>query len=112
MKKNKKQDNYELRDEYDLSKMTILRKGRFAPESVHVQIKSVRFEGNILHVALSDSREINLPIDQMAWLKWLANATPEQRSEWTIEPGGFAVYWEELDDGFEIEHLLSLQQLA
>jgi hypothetical protein len=77
-----------------------------------VQAKNVRFEGNILRILLSDGREISLPIDQMDWLKWLANATPEQRSKWTIEPGGFAVYWEELDDGFEIEHLLSLQPLA
>ena len=26
------QDDYELRDEYDLSKMTVLPKGRFSPE--------------------------------------------------------------------------------
>jgi hypothetical protein len=34
MKKNsmKKQDDYELREEYDLSKMTILPKGRFDPK--------------------------------------------------------------------------------
>ncbi|MEK6754442.1 MAG: hypothetical protein AABZ00_19465 [Chloroflexota bacterium] len=34
MKKNsiKKQDDYELNDEYDLSKMTILPKGRFDPK--------------------------------------------------------------------------------
>ena len=34
MKKNsiKKQDNYELRDEYDLSKMAVLPKGRFDPK--------------------------------------------------------------------------------
>lgn len=34
MKKNSmpKQDDYELRVEYDLSKMTILPKGRFSPE--------------------------------------------------------------------------------
>ena len=33
MKKNstKKQDDYELREEYDLSKMTIVPKGRFDP---------------------------------------------------------------------------------
>ncbi|MBN2118491.1 MAG: DUF2442 domain-containing protein [Anaerolineales bacterium] len=77
-----------------------------------VQVKKIRFEGNSLYILLSDGREISLPIDQMNWLKWLANATQEQRSKWTIEPGGFAVYWEELDDGFEIEHLLSLQPLA
>jgi len=28
----KKQDDYELRDEYDLSKMTVLPKGRFDPK--------------------------------------------------------------------------------
>ena len=77
-----------------------------------VQAKSVRFERNILHILLSDGREISLPMDQMDWLKWLANATSEQRSKWTIEPRGFAVYWEELDDGLEIQHLLSLQPLA
>ena len=34
MKKNsiQKQDDYELRDEYDLSKMAILPKGRFDPK--------------------------------------------------------------------------------
>ncbi len=34
MKKNsiKKQDDYELREEYDLSKMAILHKGRFDPK--------------------------------------------------------------------------------
>jgi len=34
MKKNstKKQDEYELKEEYDLSKMTILPKGRFDPK--------------------------------------------------------------------------------
>jgi hypothetical protein len=34
MKKNStpKQDDYELKDQYDLSKMTILPKGRFSPE--------------------------------------------------------------------------------
>ena len=34
MKKNsiKKQDDYELREEYDLSKMTIMPKGRFDPK--------------------------------------------------------------------------------
>ena len=34
MKKNStpKQDDYELKDEYDLFKMTVLPRGRFAPE--------------------------------------------------------------------------------
>jgi hypothetical protein len=77
-----------------------------------LQAKNARFEGDTLRILLSDGREVSLPMDQMDWLKWLANATPEQRSKWTIEPRGFAVYWEELDDGFEVEHLLSLRPLA
>ncbi len=77
-----------------------------------VQAKGVRFENNILHIALSDEREISLPIDQMDWLKWLAKATPEQRAKWSIEPGGFAIYWEDLDDGIEVSHLLSSQTLG
>lgn len=77
-----------------------------------VQAKGVRFDGNILFITLSDGREISLPIDQLNWLKWLAQAAPEQRAKWTIEPGGFAIYWEELDDGIEIQHLLSMQSLG
>jgi hypothetical protein len=77
-----------------------------------VQAKELRFEDNLLLILLSDGREISLPIDRMEWLQWLANATPEQRARWTIEPGGFAIYWEDLDDGIEIEHVLSMQPLV
>jgi len=42
-----------------------------------------------------------LPLS-LPWLAWLAQATPEQRAHWSLEPRGFAVYWEELDNGIEI----------
>jgi len=77
-----------------------------------VQAKGLRFEDNLLRILLSDGREISLPVDRMDWLSWLAKATPEQRAKWSIEPGGFAIYWEELDDGIEVMHLLSMQSLA
>ncbi len=77
-----------------------------------VKATDVCFNGNILHISLSDGREISLPIDQIEWLQWLAKATPEQRQKWSIEPGGFAIYWEELDDGIEVCHLLGMQPLA
>ena len=80
--------------------------------NTQVQAKGLRFEDNLLFILLSDGREISLPIDQMEWLQWLARATPEQRARWTIEPGGFAIYWEDLDDGIEIEHVLSMQPLV
>jgi hypothetical protein len=80
--------------------------------NTQVQAKGLRFEDNLLFILLNDGREISLPIDRMEWLQWLAKATPEQRARWTIEPGGFAIYWEDLDDGIEIEHVLSMQPLA
>lgn len=73
---------------------------------------NIHFVGNILCVSLSDGREISVAIDQVEWLDWLAKATPKQRDKWSIEPGGFAVYWEELDDGIEVRHLLRMQPIA
>lgn len=72
----------------------------------------VHFSGNLLHVSLSDGREIRVPMEHVEWLQWLLKASPEQRSRWSIEPGGFAVYWEELDDGIEICHLLEMQPIV
>ena len=77
-----------------------------------VSATGVRFVGNTLHVTLSDSRQISVPLENIPWLKWLNTATPEQRTRWSLEPGGFAVYWDELDDGIEISHLLSIQPLS
>lgn len=77
-----------------------------------VRASNVRFIEKTLIVFLSDGREISMPIDRMKWLKWLAEATPEQRENWRIEPGGYAVYWEDLDDGIEVRHMLDVQPLS
>lgn len=44
--------------------------------------------------------------------QWLDEATPEQRPNWSLEPGGYAVYWDDLDDGGEVCHLLAVEPLA
>ena len=77
-----------------------------------LQATGVQFEGDRLIVVLSDGREVSVPLTKLEWLQWLAKATPEQRAHWSIEPGGFAVHWDELDDGFEIAHLLAMQPLG
>lgn len=77
----------------------------------HVAATGVRFAGDMLYVSLSDGREIGVPLSRVSWLDWLAGATPEQRSRWSIEPRGFAIYWEALDDGIEVDHLLALGPL-
>ena len=83
-----------------------------ARETEHVRAKRVRFTGDVLRVQLSDGREISLPLAEVPWLKWLAKATSKQRSNWSLEPGGFAIYWEDLDDGIEVCHLLDAQPIA
>ena len=77
-----------------------------------VRARSVRFTGSVLRVGLDDGREISLPFNDVPWLKWLAKATPKQRANWTIEPGGYAIYWPALDDGIEVCHLLDSAPLV
>ena len=77
-----------------------------------VKAANVRFSGEHLLLELSDGRELSVPYRRIRWLKWLAQATPRQRADWSIEPGGYAVYWNQLDDGFEICHLLAMESLA
>jgi hypothetical protein len=76
-----------------------------------VSAVGVRFSVNELSILLSDGRTIGVPLERVAWLRWLLNASPEQRSHWHLEPGGFAIYWDDLDDGIEIGHLLSTQPI-
>ncbi len=71
----------------------------------------VRFVGNILYVALNDGREIEAPLNRIKWLDWLAHAEAKPRANWSIEPGGFAIYWNDLDDGIEVRHLLEMPPL-
>ena len=80
--------------------------------SEQVSATNVTFDGNILILSLSDGRKISLPIDRIEWLEWLAKATPDQQANWSLEPGGFAVYSEDLDDGIEVCHVLAMEPLA
>jgi len=76
-----------------------------------VQARDVSFAGDRLCIELSDGRELSVPYKKIPWLKWLAKATPRQRAGWSLEPGGYAIYWEQLDDGVEICHLLGMESL-
>lgn len=76
-----------------------------------VQARDVSFAGDRLCIELSDGRELSVPYKKISWLKWLAKATPKQRADWSLEPGGYAIYWEQLDDGVEICHLLGTESL-
>ena len=83
-----------------------------AKTTEQVRAKGVRFTNGTLHVRLDDGREISLPLVEVPWLKWLAKATPKQRANWSLEPGGYAIYWPDLDDGIEVCHLLDTQPIV
>ena len=77
-----------------------------------VHARKVRFTTGTLHVQLDDGREISLPLAGVPWLKWLTKATPKQRANWSLEPGGYAIYWPDLDDGIEVCNLWNPQPMA
>ena len=77
-----------------------------------VRAAGVRFMGDKLRIRLDDGREISLNYTTVPWLKWLANATPKQRANCSIEPGGYAIHWDDLDDGIEVCHLLDSRPIA
>lgn len=56
----------------------------------------------MIWVTLKDKRVIGAPLD---WFPWLAKATPEQQANFELYP--FSVYWLDLDDGLDIEALLT-----
>lgn len=72
----------------------------------------VRFDGDRLVITLDDGREISVDIQRVEWLNWLKNAETTKRLNWVLEPGGYAVYWPELDDGIEVCHLLAPSLVA
>ena len=80
-----------------------------AETTTQVAATDVRFTGSMLYIALSDGREIGVPLSRFAWL---ARADPQQRAKWSIEPHGYAVWWDDLDDGIEVCHVLDTRVFA
>ncbi len=76
-----------------------------------VRVTSLSFAGETLIIRLNDGRAILLDMPQYSWLRWLLDATPQQRSCWEIVPSGCGVWWPELDNGIELQPLLDMQPL-
>ncbi len=75
----------------------------------HVSATGLRFSDSIMYIAVSDGREIGVPLSRFPWL---AQASPKQRDMWSIEPHGYAVWWHDLDDGIEVCHLLDMHAIV
>ena len=65
---------------------------------------AVRFDDDMLHIQLTDGREISVPLE---WFPSLRDATESQRSNWRLIGRGIGVHWEDLDEDISIAGLLA-----
>ena len=68
---------------------------------------SARFAADRLHVALSDGREISVPVDRFPRL---AEATPQARDHWEITAFGTAIRWPDIDEDIGVATLLGVPE--
>jgi len=68
---------------------------------------SVRFAADRLHVALSDGREISVPVDRFPRL---VNATAQARDHWEITAFGTAIRWPDIDEDIGVATLLGVPE--
>ena len=68
---------------------------------------SVRFTTGRLHVALTDGREISVPIDRFPRL---AEASAQSRDHWEISAFGTAIHWPDIDEDIGVATLLGVPE--
>jgi hypothetical protein len=73
----------------------------------HPRAATVTVETSSLRVGVEDGREISVPL---AWFDWLAQATEDQRRDFTLIGGGAGIWWEALDDGISVPRLFGLPE--
>lgn len=57
----------------------------------------------MMHVQLSDGREISVPLE---WFPRLRDASEKQRKDWRLIGKGVGIHWEQLDEDISVEALL------
>ncbi len=65
----------------------------------------VQFGDAAMRVALSDGREVSVPLE---WFPRLRDATDAQRRRWRLIGGGEGIHWADLDEDVSISSLLGL----
>jgi hypothetical protein len=64
---------------------------------------TVRFDEEMLHVRLTDGREVSAPLE---WFPRLREATTAQRNNWRLIGRGIGIHWEDLDEDISVAGLL------
>ena len=70
--------------------------------SHELKIMNAFLENNMTIVYLSDGRIVFYPLKGM---RWITEATSEQQQDFTVTD--WEIYWNQIDDGLTLEHLLS-----
>jgi hypothetical protein len=68
-----------------------------------VLAQDIRFTDTALVVALSDGRQVSVPLE---WFPRLRDATPTQRQNWRLIAKGVGVHWEDIDEDISVASLL------
>jgi len=78
-----------------------------SPAAEVVRPVAVAFRDQMIWITLADGRVIGAPLSRYPWLQ---AASEEERNQYRI--GAFSILWEALEDGIDIEGLLSSTPLV
>lgn len=74
-----------------------------ATESTPVLASRVWFDQDMMHVLLTDGREVAVPLE---WYPRLRDATDEQRRNWRLIGRGVGIHWEDVDEDISVAGVL------
>jgi aldehyde:ferredoxin oxidoreductase len=87
-----------------LESLGLAKETKRPPVPTTVLAESVCFDGDLMHVGLTDGRFVSGPIK---WYPFLAEATPEQRERYKINSGGGTIRWPEVGEAISVAALLA-----
>ncbi len=67
-------------------------------------VTSIKIDDDTLTVSLADGRNLTVPL---SWYPRLQHGSEQERSNWKILGGGYAIEWSDLDEHVGIEGLLA-----
>lgn len=68
-----------------------------------LSVERVEVTADEITAHLADGRKISVPL---AWSWRLAEATPEQRSNWRLIGGGYGIHWPDVDEDISVRGML------
>ena len=63
-------------------------------------ILSLKIGNDTITAALSDGREISIPI---VWFERLATASKEQLLDFQVSPSGYGIHWPKIDEDISVK---------